>query len=274
MTTAFDIIGSNKALQDHWLRRFVAIIIDGIIASVIVFAISIFFWILAPWGFIGWFFTGAIMLLYFILFEMIMGGTPGKKLLSLEVVKTDGQLDFISSLLRNISKIFWIFLLIDWFIGMFTDGDPRQKWLDRYANTTVQRTDSQAYMEQQFKQMAFVPPHPTYQPPPGQQQYQAPPQPQQPVQQQPAQGAAWPHQEQTQPKSDWPQHDPGAAPPQQQAPPPQQQAPPPQQQPPPQQPAQQPPPGGAAPRFCQNCGNTLSPGPDGRPTCSKCGARY
>ncbi len=251
MTTAFDIIGSNKALQDHWLRRIVALIIDGIIITVIVFAISIFLWILAPWGLIGWFFTGAIMFLYFILFELIMHSTPGKKLMSLDVVKSDGsQLDFVASLLRNISKIFWLFLLIDWLIGMFTDGDPRQKWLDRYANTTVQRTDKDAYLETQFRQMAYVPPHPTYQPPPAQphQSYQPPPQ-QQPAQQ-PAQGSGWPHQEQQQPKSDWPQHEPGQVPPQQQSPP------------------------GGGPRFCQNCGNTLSPGQDGRPTCTRCGAVY
>jgi uncharacterized RDD family membrane protein YckC len=266
MTTGFDIIGSNKALQDHWLRRIVALIIDGIILAVIAFLISIFFWILAPWGFIGWFFTGLLMFLYFIIFEMIMGGTPGKKMLSMEVVSTQqGDLDFVASLIRNVSKIFWVFLLIDWIIGMFTDGDPRQKFTDRYANTTVQRTDQQAYMEQQFRQMAYVPPHPTYQPPPGQPQqpsYQPPPQQQQQPQ---GQAGAWPHQEEK-PKTDWPQHEPGQAPPQQQ--PPQQQ---PAQQPPPQQQSQPQP---DAPRFCQNCGGTLAPGPDGRPTCGNCGRTY
>ena len=262
MTTGFNIIGNNKALQDHWLRRIVALIIDGIIIGVIAFLVSIFFWILSPVGFIGWFFSGLLMFLYFIAFEMIMGGTPGKKLLSLEVVSTEGELDFVASLLRNISKIFWVFLLIDWIVGMFTEGDPRQKMLDRYAKTTVQRTDQQAYMEQQFRQMAYVPPHPTYQPPPGQPQqpsYQPPPQ----TQQQPqGQAGAWPHQEEK-PKTDWPQHDPGQAPPQQQQPPQQQ----------PQHQASQPP-QQDAPRFCQNCGTTLTPGADGRPTCGNCGKTY
>ncbi|MCK5290707.1 MAG: RDD family protein [Thermoplasmata archaeon] len=272
MTTGFDIIGNNKALQDHWLRRIVALIIDGIIIGVIAFLVSIVFWILSPIGFIGWFFSGLLMFLYFIAFEMMMGGTPGKKLLSLEVVSTqEGELSFVSSLMRNISKIFWVFLLIDWIVGMFTDGDPRQKMLDRYANTTVQRTDQRAYMEQQFRQMAYVPPHPTYQPPPGQPQQQSY-QPSQQTQQQPqGQAGAWPHQEEK-PKTDWPQHDPGQAPPQQQ---PQAQQQPQQQsyQPPPQQQASQPP-QQDAPRFCQNCGTTLTPGADGRPTCGNCGKTY
>ncbi len=264
MTTGFDIIGNNKALQDHWLRRIVALIIDGIIIGVIAFLVSIFFWILSPVGFIGWFFVGLLMFLYFIVLEVAIGGTIGKKLLSLEVVSTQqGSLSFVPSLIRNVSKIFWVFLLVDWLVGMFTDGDPRQKFLDRYANTTVQRTDQRAYMEQQFRQMAYVPPHPTYQPPPGQPQQQSYPPPQQ-TQQPQGQAAAWPHQEE-QPKTDWPQHDPGQAPPQQQ----------PQQQPPQQQPQQQQPqPQPDAPRFCQNCGTTLTPGADGRPICGNCGKTY
>ncbi|MCK4445081.1 MAG: RDD family protein [Thermoplasmata archaeon] len=257
MTTGFDIIGSNKALQDHWVRRIVAYIVDWIILIVIGAAIGLVFLVLAPWDLYGFLFTGVIAVLYFLLFDLVAKGTPGKKILSLEVVATEGELDIGKVIIRNISKIFGLFLLIDWIVGMFTDGDPRQKMLDRVANVTVQRSDDRAYMEQQFRQMAYVPPHPTYQPPPGQ-PYQ--PQPQQPPQQ-PAQAPAggWPHQE-AQPKSDWPQHDPGQAPPQQQQPPPQQQT-------------YQPPPGGA-PTFCQNCGSTLSPGPDGRPTCAKCGAVY
>jgi uncharacterized RDD family membrane protein YckC len=252
MTTGFDIIGSNKALQDHWLRRFVAYVIDWIIITIVVALIGIVLIILAPWGLWGFMFTGLMGFLYFVLSEIAMGSTLGKKVLSMEVVATEGELDAGSILVRNISKLFGLLLLLDWIIGMFQDGDPRQKWFDRFANTVVQRTDQQAYMEQQFKQMAYVPPHPTYQPPPGQPQQPSYQPPQQTQQQPQGQAAAWPHQEE-QPKPDWPEHDPGQAPPQQQA----------------NQPPQQ-----DAPRFCQNCGTTLAPGPDGRQTCGNCGKTY
>jgi uncharacterized RDD family membrane protein YckC len=261
MTTGFDIIGSNKALQDHWFRRIVAYIIDWIILVIIGGLVSLAIFILAPWGLWGFMFTGLLAFLYFILLEILMGATLGKKIMSLEVVSTKGELDAGSILLRNLSKLFGLLLLLDWIVGMIQDGDPRQKWFDRYANAVVQRTDQQAYMEQQFKQMAYVPPHPTYQPPPGQpQQPSYQPQPQ--TQQQPqGQAPAWPHQEE-QPKPDWPEHDPGQAPPQQQS-----------SQPPPQQQANQPP-QQDAPRFCQNCGTTLTPGADGRSTCGNCGKTY
>jgi uncharacterized RDD family membrane protein YckC/ribosomal protein S27AE len=286
MTTFIDIIGNNKALQDHWVRRIVAYIIDWIILVIIGAVIGFALIVLAPWQLWGFLFTGLLAFLYFVLSEILMGATLGKKLMSLEVVSTTPQaeLDAGSVLFRNFSKLFGPLLLIDWIVGMFQDGDPRQKLFDRYANTVVQRTDQQAYMEQQFKQMAYVPPHPTYQPPPGQPQqpsYQPAPQPQQQPQQQP-QGQAWPHQEQ-QPKPDWPEHDPGQAPPQQQpqAQPQQSYEPPPQQQPQAQpqqsyqpqqqagQPLQQ-----DAPRFCQNCGTTLTVGADGRPACGNCGKTY
>lgn len=269
MTTGFDIIGNNKALQDHWLRRVGAYIIDWIILVIVAGLISLALWFLAPWNPWGFVFTGLLAFLYFIMMEIAMRATVGKKLMSLEVASTQDEVGAGSILVRNLSKLFGPLLLLDWIIGMFQDGDPRQKWFDRYANTVVQRNDQHAYKEQQFKQMAYVPPHPTYQPPPGQPQqpsYQPPSQ----TQQQPqGQAAAWPHQEE-QPKSDWPEHDPGQAPPQQEPQPqPQQQS----DQPPPQQQASQPP-QQDAPRFCQNCGTTLTPGADGRPTCGNCGKTY
>ena len=43
--------------------------------------------------------------------------------------------------IRNISKIHLIILLVDTAIGLIIDGDPRQRYLDRIAKTTVVRTD-------------------------------------------------------------------------------------------------------------------------------------
>ena len=44
-TTGFNQLG-NKALQEHWLRRFVAIIIDSIIISIVVLVVGPFIWFL------------------------------------------------------------------------------------------------------------------------------------------------------------------------------------------------------------------------------------
>src|SRR5947199_39161 len=38
MPSAFDLIGHNPALQEHWIRRFIAFVIDAVIVEVLVWA--------------------------------------------------------------------------------------------------------------------------------------------------------------------------------------------------------------------------------------------
>ncbi len=151
MSTGFEKIGSDSHLQDHWIRRLVAFIIDSIIAfigALIVAAIiAIPFIIISattglPWFvfdvFVGPFFLGVISVLYFALLESWYGWTFGKKIMNLKTIKVDGQkppLD--AAFIRNISKIYWILLLLDVIIGLATPGDPHQKIMDRFAGTTV-----------------------------------------------------------------------------------------------------------------------------------------
>lgn len=62
-----------------------------------------------------------------------------KKLLGFQVQMTNGgKVDFGKSFIRNISKIYPLFVLLDWIIGVVTPGvDGRQKYSDRIAGTTV-----------------------------------------------------------------------------------------------------------------------------------------
>ncbi len=288
MVTGLNILGQNKALQDHEIKRVIAYIIDWVIVWIvsgfIAFLIFASIWAVNPWGVIffggGTLISALLALLYWVLFEAFMGGTIGKKVMGLQVVGTTGPLDIVKSLIRNLTKVHPLLVFLDWIIGLATEGDPRQKIFDRFAGTTVVRTDAQAYMEEQFRQMATPPPHPAvpqaygpqpaYPPPAYGQPQGYPQQPPQGYQQPPPQG----YQQQ----------------PPQQAPPPAQPAP--QQQPPPQQTwpgqQQQPPAGGGwpqhqwdqqgqlvqQPRFCQNCGGPLVARGDGRLACSRCGAVF
>ena len=189
-TTGFNQLG-NKALQEHWLRRFVALIIDSIIISIVVSALGMFLLFL---GFLtwGWLFTWVFLFLYMILMEISMGATIGKKLMSLHVVGIQEQRTPMMVIVRNVSKIFGILLFIDWLVGMLTPGDPRQKYTDRMIGCTVARTDEKAYMEEQFRVAQYYRPPPAH----GYQPYQ-----QQPQQQPPAAGGGWGEQpEQTGPK--------------------------------------------------------------------------
>jgi hypothetical protein len=48
-----------------------------------------------------------------------------------------GRPSLESAFIRNISKVYWVLLILDVVGGFFTVGDPRQKYSDRIARTTV-----------------------------------------------------------------------------------------------------------------------------------------
>jgi uncharacterized RDD family membrane protein YckC len=89
------------------------------------------------------FITGILSILYFSFMELVYGYTVGKMVMNLKVVSADGKpLSVDRLLIRNISKIFWLFLLLDVVIGLATLGDPHQKYMDRLAGVTVTSTGS------------------------------------------------------------------------------------------------------------------------------------
>jgi uncharacterized RDD family membrane protein YckC len=142
---------SSQIDMGHWLLRFIALIIDGIILGII--AAIVFFVLLIPlvftgafldlwlgWGYVFLFplAIGVLMVLYFLVLEVSWGGTVGKRILGLRVqTVSGGKISFGQAFIRNISKIFWVFLLLDWLIGVATPGDKRQKYSDRMAGTVV-----------------------------------------------------------------------------------------------------------------------------------------
>lgn len=131
-----------------WLIRLIAYIIDGII----IFVVTAILGVIAALAFVATgslFFFGGIWLtfglfgllsiLYFIILDIAWGATIGKRLMGLKVQTANGaKITFMQSIIRNISKIFWVFLFLDWLIAIVTAGpDKRQKLTDRWAGTTV-----------------------------------------------------------------------------------------------------------------------------------------
>ena len=157
---------SNESSIDfnHWIYRIIALVIDSIIIGIPIWAIWTFviisggaLWIVL-YG--GWLLlpllVGIIQLLHFIVLEVSWGATVGKKVLGMQVQMTNGsKVDAGKSFIRNISKIYWLFLLLDWIIGLATPGpDRRQKYTDRMAGTTV------AQVKQAFGSASPPPPPP------------------------------------------------------------------------------------------------------------------
>ena len=126
---------------DHWLLRLIAFAIDCLIIAI---PTAIIAWLLGVAS--GWFLgllspliLGILEVLYFAFLDMSWGATIGKRLLGLKVQTTNGgRVSFDKAFIRNLSKIYWILLLLDWLLGFVTAGNDRhQKYSDRFAGTTV-----------------------------------------------------------------------------------------------------------------------------------------
>jgi uncharacterized RDD family membrane protein YckC len=147
-------------------------LIDSIIIAIPVYIIWNFvFWSLlfgGAWWLVGYgswlllpFLLGIIEVFYFAILDVSWGATIGKRVLGLHVQMENGsKVDFGKAFIRNISKIYPLFLLLDWIIGIATPGrDRRQKYTDRMAGTTV------ISLRQPFASASTPPPPP---PPPPQ----------------------------------------------------------------------------------------------------------
>jgi len=146
--SAFEKIGTDRQLQDHWIRRLIAGIIDGLIILVIGWIISsiasfsnlkleINPFSIGPSAFL----YGVLFFLYASFFEYSRGATIGKQIMNLKVTTTQGNVASLDkSLIRNLSKIYWLLWLIDTLLGMAAVGDTHQKYSDRFARTTFAST--------------------------------------------------------------------------------------------------------------------------------------
>lgn len=136
---AAERIMNDSSLQQHWIKRLIAILVDSIIVGVATTILGlltniagIFNWLSFP------FVMGLIYVLYFTIAESIYGYTIGKRMVTLKVGIENGQNpNFQNSFIRNISKIHFLLLILDTVAGFFLSKDPHQKYTDQIANTTV-----------------------------------------------------------------------------------------------------------------------------------------
>jgi uncharacterized RDD family membrane protein YckC len=140
----------ESAAQSYWVRRLVALLIDAIIASIALGIVTAFlalpfFFVSGPAVF-GSVFAGAysfaygiILVLYFTFAEALTGTTVGKRVfgLNVRVATVERRPTFSEAVLRNISKIYWLLLLLDTVVGLATSKNYLQKFSDRFAGTEV-----------------------------------------------------------------------------------------------------------------------------------------
>ncbi len=141
------ILTENSKAQNYWLRRLIALVIDSIIIGVVVGIIAVILTIplLITGGFTSIFnavvfpvIVGLFSLLYFPASEVYNGATFGKSIMGLKVTTLSGaKPSWGQAFIRNISKIYWLLLLLDVIVGLAVQTDYRQKFSDKYAGTIV-----------------------------------------------------------------------------------------------------------------------------------------
>jgi len=154
---------SHLGYYAGFISRFVAFIIDMLIINVSVLAITWFvsvtielinlqafyniFSILLPGAsstfeqllsqLTAGFFISLVIATYFIFFWVLAGYTPGKALMGVRIITTEGRkISFLRALLRYLAYFLSAVLFFLGFLWIFVDR-RRQGWHDKIANTYV-----------------------------------------------------------------------------------------------------------------------------------------
>ncbi len=86
------------------------------------------------------FVAGIVLVAYFSLVESYSGTSLGKWAMGLVVKSKSGRNPtLVEAFTRNISKIYWILLLLDVIVGLATTKEYTQKVSDRFAGTYVSK---------------------------------------------------------------------------------------------------------------------------------------
>jgi uncharacterized RDD family membrane protein YckC len=144
--TVFESFEKDPALQDYWIRRLVAYVIDLVILFVVtgilvgfaqfptflrnpLFFFDIFSFPVA---------LGIVSVIYFVIAESVYGTSIGKSFLNLKVVTSSNErITIEKAFIRNISKIYGVLLFLDVVGGLVTSTELHKKYTDRMADAKV-----------------------------------------------------------------------------------------------------------------------------------------
>lgn len=145
-----DSLTKDQKAQEYWVWRLAAYIIDAVIVYVVLAVLT--FLIALPALFTGGiplfgvlfggvaFLWGIVFVLYFAAMESSSGASIGKKALGLKVVsKTGANPNLAEAFVRNISKIYWLLLLLDVIVGLAISKGYQEKYSDHFMGTKVVR---------------------------------------------------------------------------------------------------------------------------------------
>ncbi len=144
-----DAVMKESSAQIYWVRRVIAYVIDWVIVYFVVGLLVIltatsFLVLSGPGVFVAVlagvfsFLAGVILVLYFVAFEVLAGASIGKRVMGLKVVASGGRTpDVTEALVRNVSKIYWLLLILDVIVGLAVSKGYTQKYTDKLMSTSV-----------------------------------------------------------------------------------------------------------------------------------------
>jgi uncharacterized RDD family membrane protein YckC len=149
--SGFDALTKDSKAQSYWAYRLVALIIDALIVfvplAIITVIVAVFVALGGPFGFtpFGIIFGGVVSILWYLLFilynmvaESTWGAGFGKRFMHLKVISKSGSNPTMGeAFVRNISKIYWLILLLDVIVGLAVSKDYHQKYSDKLMGTSV-----------------------------------------------------------------------------------------------------------------------------------------
>jgi uncharacterized RDD family membrane protein YckC len=144
-----DAVMKESSAQIYWVRRVVAFVIDALIVYfvvglVVILAAASFLVLSVPGVFdailgdVFTFLVGVILVLYFAAFEVLAGASVGKQVMGLKVVASGGRApNAMEALVRNVSKLYWLLLILDIIVGLAVSKSYTQKYTDKLMSTSV-----------------------------------------------------------------------------------------------------------------------------------------
>lgn len=76
-----------------------------------------------------------LIFVYFVLCEKLFGASVGKGIMSLQVKSKNGaRISWAQSIVRNLTKIYWVPIIFDWLFGKVLNTD---RILNNITRTTV-----------------------------------------------------------------------------------------------------------------------------------------
>ena len=132
--SGLETLAKDLGAQEYWIRRLVALVVDAVIVSLVLFVIG-----LEPFSFrllsistLG----GFALFAYTVVFEYLRGQTLGKMVMGLRVVGVREKVDLSRLLIREISKVHVVLLLLDVLVGIMVEKNGRQRYLEVLSATT------------------------------------------------------------------------------------------------------------------------------------------